>query len=56
MDQPLNFKLSSLTAFNIENRDRTIEKLRNESKELQRQLKNARKASYPTNLGLRIEY
>jgi hypothetical protein len=45
IDQPLNFKLGNLTAFNIDNRDRTIEQLQNELKELRRQLRNARKAS-----------
>ena len=38
MDQPLNFKLCKLTAFNIDDRDRTIEKLKNE-------LRNAQKVS-----------
>lgn len=46
IDQPLNFKLGKLTAFNIDNRDRTIEKLRNELKESNTQLRNARKASH----------
>ena len=43
MDQPLNFKLNKLTAFNIDNRDRTIKKLKNELNELNQQLTNARK-------------
>lgn len=48
MDQPLNFKLSKLTSFNIDNRDRTIKKLKNELKKLNQQLRNAQKVS-PSN-------
>jgi len=51
IDQPLNSKLSNLTAFNIDNRDRTIENLRKELKEANRQLRNARKVSH---LGLYV--
>jgi hypothetical protein len=43
--QPFNLKLDDLTAFNIEDRDRTIAQLRKNLEERNEQLKDAQKVT-----------